>query len=166
MSSNQDNASRNYSFKRIIGKLIGYFAMKAPLLPSKYRARLHSWRGIKFDNVKTNFIGTNVNLDNMHPELISIGENTIITDGAKILAHFIHTGKKSKDKGEFFQFYTGKVRIERNVFIGANTVITKPLTIGENSIIGANTVISKDIPPNSLVVGNPGKVIRTIFKEE
>lgn len=55
--------------------------------------------------------------------------------------------------------------IERNVYIGAGSRILGAITIGHNSIIGANSVITKDIPPYSIVIGVPGKIINKITKE-
>lgn len=52
--------------------------------------------------------------------------------------------------------------IQDDVFIGANVVVKKGVTIGENSVIGMNSVVVHDIPPNSVAVGNPCRVIRTI----
>ena len=50
--------------------------------------------------------------------------------------------------------------IENDVIIGANCVIIGDILIGHNSTIGAGSVVTKDVPPNSIVVGNPAKVIR------
>lgn len=52
--------------------------------------------------------------------------------------------------------------IEDDVEIGANALILGPVTIGKGSIIGAGTIVLKNVPPYSVVVGNPGKVIKTI----
>ena len=51
--------------------------------------------------------------------------------------------------------------IGNNVYIGAGAVIIGPITIGNNVVIGANAVVVNDIPDGSLVVGIPGKVIKT-----
>lgn len=56
----------------------------------------------------------------------------------------------------------GSVKIEKNVWIGEGVAILPNVTIGENSIIGSNSVITKDIPKNSVVAGNPAKIIRTL----
>lgn len=56
----------------------------------------------------------------------------------------------------------GAVVIEDNVWIGEMVCIMPGVTIGRGSIIGASAVVTKDIPPYSVVVGNPGKVIKTI----
>jgi serine acetyltransferase len=45
------------------------------------------------------------------------------------------------------------------VDIGANAVIIGPITIGHDVLVGAGAVVLKDVPPNSVVVGNPGRVI-------
>lgn len=52
--------------------------------------------------------------------------------------------------------------IEDNVNIGSNVVIIGRITIGENSVIGAGSVVTKSIPPNSVVVGNPAKIIKKV----
>lgn len=51
--------------------------------------------------------------------------------------------------------------IEDNVDIGANVIIIGDITIGGNSTIGAGSVLTKNIPANSVVVGNPARVIKT-----
>lgn len=56
--------------------------------------------------------------------------------------------------------YSGCPIIENNVDIGANVIIIGNIIIGENSIIGAGSVLTKNIPPNSVVVGNPARVIK------
>ena len=54
------------------------------------------------------------------------------------------------------------VHICRNVWIGAGSTILPGVTIGENSVIGASSVVTKDIPPNTIAVGSPAKVIKSI----
>lgn len=59
-------------------------------------------------------------------------------------------------------FSKGAVKIEKNVWIGEGVVILPNVTIGENSIIGANAVVTKSIPKNSVVGGNPSRIIKTL----
>lgn len=54
------------------------------------------------------------------------------------------------------------VTLEPNVWIGDSAIVCKGVTIGENSIIGAGAVVSSDIPPGSIAVGNPARVVRTL----
>lgn len=54
------------------------------------------------------------------------------------------------------------VHIGKRVFLGVNVVVLANVRIGENSVIGANSVVTRDIPPNSIAVGAPARVIRTI----
>lgn len=55
---------------------------------------------------------------------------------------------------------TSKVFISDNVWIGANSVILPGVNIGNHSVIGAGSVVTRDIPPYSIALGNPAKVIK------
>ena len=52
--------------------------------------------------------------------------------------------------------------IERNVWIGAGATIIGGVTIGENAVVAAAAVVTRNVPPNTLVGGNPAKIIRSI----
>jgi acetyltransferase-like isoleucine patch superfamily enzyme len=52
--------------------------------------------------------------------------------------------------------------IERNVWIGAGATIIGGVTVGENSVVAAGSVVTRSVPPNTLVGGNPARVIRSI----
>lgn len=54
----------------------------------------------------------------------------------------------------------GPVIIENNVWLGENVIVLPGVTIGENSVVGANAVVTKSIPKNSVVGGNPARLIR------
>ena len=56
----------------------------------------------------------------------------------------------------------GPVIIEDNVWIGERACVLPNVTIGKNSIIGANAVVTKSFPANSVVAGNPAKLIKTL----
>ncbi|GLS24049.1 nodulation protein L [Labrys miyagiensis] len=60
-------------------------------------------------------------------------------------------------------FVTAKpIVIGRNVWIAAGATIIGGVTVGENSVVAAGSVVTKDVPPNTLVGGNPARVIRSI----
>jgi acetyltransferase-like isoleucine patch superfamily enzyme len=60
----------------------------------------------------------------------------------------------------------GPVMIEDNVWLGDKVTVLPGVTIGRNSIIAANAVVTKDVPPYSVVGGNPGRIIKTVSSEE
>lgn len=92
---------------------------------------------------------------------ITIGDNCLIGHNV-IITTLNHVEEPSKR-----QWLIPKpVKIENNVWIGANVTIVPSVSIGANSIIGAGSVVVKDIPPNSVAVGNPCKVIIFIKREE
>ncbi|MBQ9730487.1 MAG: sugar O-acetyltransferase [Clostridia bacterium] len=62
--------------------------------------------------------------------------------------------------------YNIPVKIGRNCWIGANSVILPGVTIGENTVIGAGSVVTKDIPANVVAYGNPCRVVREIGERD
>jgi acetyltransferase-like isoleucine patch superfamily enzyme len=52
--------------------------------------------------------------------------------------------------------------IKKGASIGSGATILSSVTIGENAIVGAGSVVTKDVPPNSIVAGNPARVFRYI----
>ncbi len=54
------------------------------------------------------------------------------------------------------------VRFEENVWIGDSAIICKGVTIGQNSIVGAGTVVVDSVPPNTVVAGNPAKIVKVL----
>lgn len=100
---------------------------------------------------------------------VKIGKSVFIGPNVSILTA-IHP-LSYQDRNSFYNTqtgnvtnleYTGKVIIEDNCWIAANVTICGPVTIGAGSVIGAGAVVTKDIPPNSLAVGVPCRVIREI----
>jgi acetyltransferase-like isoleucine patch superfamily enzyme len=52
--------------------------------------------------------------------------------------------------------------VRKGASIGANATILPGLTIGEGAMVGAGSVVTKDVPPRTLVVGNPARIVRTL----
>lgn len=108
-------------------------------------------------------IGNNVSINNnthiTAHVLISIGDNTLIAEGVGIRDHdhrFSSIAINIREQG-----YSSKpIIICPGVWIGRNSSILKGVTIGEGAIIGANSVVTRDVPPYSINVGSPSKVIR------
>jgi acetyltransferase-like isoleucine patch superfamily enzyme len=55
-----------------------------------------------------------------------------------------------------------EIRIGDDVWIGAQATILKGVTIGDRSIVGTHSVVTKDVPPDTIVAGNPAKVIKSL----
>ncbi len=91
--------------------------------------------------------------DPSHCFLITIGDNCTICPNVRLIAHDASTKKHLG--------YTkiGRITILENCFIGDSVIILPCVTIGPNSIIGSGSVVTKDIPPESVAVGNPARVI-------
>lgn len=60
----------------------------------------------------------------------------------------------------------GDIVIGNDVWVGIGVTIMSGVTVGNGSVLGARSVVSKDIPPYSIVVGNPGQVVKTRFSPE
>ncbi len=52
--------------------------------------------------------------------------------------------------------------VKRGASIGSGATILSKVVIGENAIVGAGSVVTRDVPPNTIVAGNPAKVLRSI----
>lgn len=61
---------------------------------------------------------------------------------------------------------TAPIHINEKVWIGMNAIILKGVTIGEGAIVGAGSVVTKDVPPWTVVAGNPARVVKKLKIEE
>lgn len=102
-----------------------------------------------------------VSIDTYRPYLLSIGNNVVICAKTTIITHdYSHTvvcNLFNQNIGD-----AKPVSIGNNVFVGIDAMILMGTTIGDNVIIGAKSVVRGDVPSNSVVSGNPAKVICTI----
>lgn len=96
-------------------------------------------------------IGQNFFID--HGMGVVIGETTIIGDNVTIY-QAVTLGGTGKETGKRHP------TIGNNVVIGAGARVLGPFTVGDNSKIGAGSVVLKEVPPNSTVVGIPGRIVR------
>lgn len=95
---------------------------------------------------------------------IRIGEGCLI--GANVTLadtdfHAIKPANRRYNKNSE-EINAAPIVIEDNVFIGANAIVLKGVTIGKNSVIGAGAIVTRDIPANAIAAGNPAKVIHYI----
>jgi acetyltransferase-like isoleucine patch superfamily enzyme len=95
-------------------------------------------------------------------DLVEIGEHCMFANGC-VVTDADHRLDDPDTPVTWQGFISkGPTRIGDNVWCGANVVVTSGVTIGERSVIGANSVVSRDIPPHSVAVGAPARVIRQI----
>ena len=89
---------------------------------------------------------------------ISIGDDVMIGPNVSIITTG-HPVAPSQRRA----WVVGKpIAIERNAWIAASATIVGGVTVGENSVVAAGSVVTRDVPPNTLVGGNPARVIRAI----
>ncbi|MBK9107521.1 MAG: acyltransferase [Saprospiraceae bacterium] len=95
-----------------------------------------------------------------HKEII-IGNNVLIAAGVSIYDHD-HKTKMLDGQMVFDGYTTASIHIGDNVWIGEKVMILKGVSIGNNVIIGAGSVVNADIATNSVAVGNPCKVVKSL----
>jgi len=93
------------------------------------------------------------------PYLVEIGDNVRITSGTTFITH---DGGVNVFRGEIGGGIFGRIKIGNNVFVGTNCIILYGTTIGDNCIVGAGSVVRGQYPENSVIVGNPAKVVTRI----
>lgn len=94
-------------------------------------------------------ISTEAKLDKTNPRGVIIGAHTYVTFGATILTH------------DFVNRRHVETRIGRWCFIGCRAIIMPGVTIGDHCVIGAGALVREDVPDRCIVVGNPGRVVKT-----
>ena len=104
------------------------------------------------------FVGSQVWIDRdvylYDVERITIGDNTIISDGA-----YICTASHDITKSDF-PLTTAPVKIGAGVWIAAHARILPGITIGDGAVVGAGSVVTHDVAPWTVVAGNPAHVIK------
>lgn len=106
-------------------------------------------------------IGKNCRFNTMsfstEPYLIEIGDHVAIADGSDLITHDggIWCFRDELEHADIF----GEIKIGNNVFIGNRCIILPNTRIGDNCIVGAGSVLRGKFPDNSVIVGNPAKVI-------
>jgi acetyltransferase-like isoleucine patch superfamily enzyme len=124
-------------------------------IPS-WRVALHRWRGIKIG--KNVYIGYDVIFDRIHPELITIGDYVEIGDRCIVSAH----SRGSLLLRGAYPRKTMEVRIEKGAWVAPACIILQGVHIGERSVIGTGSVVTKNIPPCTVAVGVPARVIKEL----
>lgn len=143
-----DAAEIRALFSELIGKKVDDSFMLIPPFYTAYGVDIRVGRNV-FVNQNCTFYdlgGLDIADD------VMIGPNvSIITTGHPIAPSQRHAAVVAKP-----------IVIERNVWIAAGATLIGGVTVGENSVVAAGSVVTKDVPPNTLVGGNPARLIRSI----
>jgi acetyltransferase-like isoleucine patch superfamily enzyme len=113
--------------------------------------------GIKLSIGHNTYINRRTFLDVI--DSLSIGNDVAIGPGCYITDHDHGIGADQPVLRQ--EMVSAPTRIEDAVWIGANVVVLKGVTIGRGTIVGAGSVVTRSLPPNSIAVGVPAKVIRS-----
>lgn len=92
-------------------------------------------------------------------QLIKIHNNVKIASDVTFYEHDVINAVLSKIDDMKYMEHLGCIEIFDNCFIGGKSIILGNVKIGPNAIVGAGSVVTKDVPPNSIVAGNPAKIV-------
>ncbi len=120
-----------------------------PILPRWLSQLARFWTGIEIHPAAT--VGKSLFID--HGMGVVVGETAVIGNNV-LLYQGVTLGGTGKETGKRHP------TVGNGVVIGAGAKVLGNITIGDNSYIGANAVVIKDVPPNSTVVGIPGRITK------
>lgn len=127
----------------------GFLAwLKNVLRPPAMRVRVWMFNRLWGMNIARDcMISFTAKLDTTYPKGIHIGESTAVSFGAVILTH------------DYVRRMHVDTRIGKQCQIGARSIIFPGVTVGDNCVVAAASVVMRDVPANSLVAGNPARVM-------
>ncbi len=118
----------------------------------KSRNKIRLKIGNNVDIGNNSFISANNNVE--------VGNNIIMSSYVFISDHDHGFEDITKNLHEQPLSEGGFVKIGDNVFLGVKCSILKNVTIGEHSVVAANAVVTRNVPPYSIVAGNPAKIVK------
>ncbi len=120
------------------------------------RLRYLYYRSRGYDIHATAELERRLNLDRYNPRGVHVGRHTILTSGVTVLSHkLIPLKSQGRYVGEKVDTYIGDFCV-----IGIGAIIIGGVRIGDEVVVGAGAVVTRDVPSNTMVAGNPAKIIR------
>lgn len=105
------------------------------------------------------YIGMNCCLNGFKAKL-SIGKNVSIAQNVSVMTD--SGPNASEEMQKYYPISIGPVHIENDCWIGANVVILPNVTLGEFCVVAANSMVDKSFPANSVIGGNPAKILKCL----
>jgi acetyltransferase-like isoleucine patch superfamily enzyme len=139
-----------------LGRIFRVFAWLIPVYQARASLVRHS--GVKVG--KGVFIGNLVFFDAEHPEFVEIEDEASIAVGAIIVAH--SAGSPFQAVRGIFHEAPKKVVLKKGSWIGAGAIILPGVQVGEGAIVAAGAVVSNDVPPYTVVAGNPARAVKVL----
>lgn len=135
------------------------WAILEPILPRKKRAQILRKMGCHVG--ADVFIGDYVRVDTGHADMITIEDRVSIASGCRLLCH----------QRDFSNYFVGDdymklgyiikpIILKKGCLIGMESFVMPGVTVGEGAVVGAGSMVTKDVPPYSVAIGRPAKVVR------
>ena len=93
---------------------------------------------------------------------IAIGDRVLVGGNASIVDFDFHPLTPERRAEDINAGAAAPIVIEDDVFVGMEALILKGVTIGEGAVVGAGAVVTQDVPPRTVVAGNPAQVVREV----
>ncbi len=150
--------------KRVQTKCRYYWMVKQMhLVDPAEQIRPKYWKRCGVDTTGNFKVGYGVYFDAGNAQHIHISDGVWITSRCLLLCHKRDINKYYYgDDINKMPYIIADIYIGRNAHIGMDTIIMPGVSIGEGAIIGAGSLITKDIPPYTIAIGRPAKVVKNI----
>lgn len=157
---------RNWLFRKLVGSMDGP--------PFHICVPIHFQQGNNLHIGKNFYCGPGFTV--LDHAKVTIGDNVMIAPHVSLLTAYHpkhYTQRIVRKMPDTFEPHgrgeyelISPITIGNNVWIGSGAIVLPGVSIGDNSIIGAGSVVTRSVPTDSLAIGSPAKVVRTITEDD